>query len=60
MLTDAWAWRLAHPHGYGRSAATDGAAMTSAAAEADAESGRVAEHAAGGSGAPASAQARAG
>ena len=45
MLTDAWAWRVAHPNGYGRSAATDGAMARAAvvAAGDESESGRATE-----------------
>ncbi|HEX6473938.1 MAG TPA: UDP-glucose 4-epimerase GalE [Candidatus Limnocylindria bacterium] len=62
MLTDAWAWRVEHPHGYGRTAATDGAASVTAAAaaEGDSDASRVGDHAGSGSGAPASAHMTAG
>jgi UDP-glucose 4-epimerase len=45
MLSDAWAWRMAHANGYGRSAASDGAAMMPAAVAAgdEGESGRAAD-----------------
>jgi UDP-glucose 4-epimerase len=33
MLADAWAWRLTHPHGYGKGPRTDGAAADRQAAD---------------------------
>ena len=51
MLTDAWAWRMAHPNGYARPAATDGAAgLPAAVAAGDEESGQAAATRAGCSG----------